>query len=78
MTATLTLCALVFVWCFIFFLFFKAIGWAKQRKTGAYVFGALVQMLLPDPQVTKTIAVIEQQKEQKEEAKQTQDDKVDK
>lgn len=64
MTSELVLGLLVAAWGAIFYLFWRAIGWAKQRKTGAYVFGALVQMLLPDPNVAKTIAVVEQQKTQ--------------
>jgi hypothetical protein len=62
MTSEVILALLVLAWCAVFYLFWRAIAWAKQRKTGAYVFGALVQMLLPDPNVAKTIAIVEQQK----------------
>ena len=38
------------------------LSWAKHRKTGAIIFGALVQMFTPDPYVQRTIEtmVIEQ------------------
>lgn len=34
------------------------ISWAKHRKTGAIVFGVLVQMFTPDPYVQRTIETI--------------------
>lgn len=67
MLKAITLCCLVLCWCVVFIVFWQLTKWAKQRKSGAYVFGALVQMLLPDPQINKTIEVIEQQKSPKAE-----------
>ncbi|WP_394228535.1 hypothetical protein [Pseudoalteromonas spongiae] len=75
MTQAITLFVLVFVWAFLLFLFWKMVGWAKKRKTGAYVFGALVHMVLPDPKIEQTIAIVMQQKEQKAEASDEQSEK---
>lgn len=46
-------------------VFFKLIGWAKKKKTSAVVFGALVQMFMPDPYVDRTIKVVQEDKKQK-------------
>ena len=43
-------------------VFFKLIGWAKKKKTSAMVFGALVQMFMPDPYVERTIKVVQEDK----------------
>lgn len=74
MTQAITLFVLVFVWAFFIFLLWKMVGWAKKRKTGAYVFGALVHMVLPDPKIEQTIAIVKQQKEQKAEASDEQNE----
>ncbi|MCF6455925.1 hypothetical protein [Pseudoalteromonas sp. MMG024] len=75
MTQAVTLFVLVFVWAFFILLLWKMVGWAKKRKTGAYVFGALVHMVLPDPKIEQTVAIVKQQKEQKTEASDEQSDK---
>ncbi|WP_372767352.1 hypothetical protein [Pseudoalteromonas sp.] len=65
MTQAITLFVLVFVWAFLMLLCWKMIGWAKKRKTGAVVFGALVNMVLPDPKIEHTIAIVREQKAEK-------------
>jgi len=52
----------------------KLIQWAKKRKTAAVIFGAAVQMVLPDPNVEKTIKIVQEQK--KEHKKQQEDGKL--
>lgn len=49
---------------FVVFIFTKLIGWAKNRKTGALVFGLLVQMIMPDPYAERTIKVVQQEKQE--------------
>lgn len=36
----------------------KLVSWAKQRRSVAVTFGILAQMLLPDPNVQKTIETV--------------------
>ena len=36
----------------------KLVTWAKKRKRGAIIFGALIQMFLPDPYVQQTLQII--------------------
>lgn len=43
----------------------KMVCWARRRKTGAYAFGALVQMVLPDPYIERTIKLVQEDKQQK-------------
>lgn len=38
------------------------VKWAKKRCSSAYVFGAMVQMLLPDPYVERTIKLVQEDK----------------
>ena len=38
--------------------------WAKAQHTGAYVFGAMVQTLLPDPYVERTIQAVQNNKKE--------------
>jgi hypothetical protein len=38
--------------------------WAKQQHTGAYVVGAMVQTILPDPYVERTIQVVQHNKKE--------------
>lgn len=69
--------SLKFIWPWlllvvVIFIFKKLIGWAKNRKTGALVFGALVQMIMPDPYAERTINVVQQ--EEKETKKETDED----
>ncbi len=47
--------------------------WAKSQHTGAYVFGAMVQTMLPDPYVERTIQVVQDNK--KEVKKQKESDR---
>ena len=56
----------------VIFVFRMLFGWAKNRKTGAVVFGALVQMVMPDPYAERTIKVV--QEEKKESKKETDGD----
>ena len=56
----------------VIFVFSKLFDWAKNRKTGAVVFGALVQMIMPDPYAERTITVV--QDEKKESRKETDGD----
>ena len=46
------------------FVFLKLLGWAKNRKTGALVFAALVQMVMPDPYAERTIKVVQEDKKE--------------
>lgn len=39
------------------------VKWAKRRRSSAYVFGAVVQMLLPDPYVERTIKLVQEDKQ---------------
>lgn len=43
----------------------KMVSWARKRKSGAYAFGALVQMVLPDPYVERTIKLVQEEKQYK-------------
>lgn len=54
----------------IFWVGLKLVAWAKRRKTAAVVFGAAAQMLLPDPNVEKTLKIIQESK--KKQVKQQQ------
>lgn len=51
-----------FILMLIFFIGFKLIKWAKQQNSAAYVFGAMVQMLVPDPYVERTIQLVQENK----------------
>ena len=44
----------------LFILMYKMVGWARKRKVAAVAAGVLVQMLLPDPNVEKTIQKFQQ------------------
>ena len=46
--------------------FSKLFNWAKKKKASAIVFGALIQMFMPDPYVERTITVVRQDKKQQE------------
>ncbi|MDP2562653.1 hypothetical protein [Psychrobium sp. 1_MG-2023] len=48
----------ILIYCWI-----KLTQWAKKRRTAAYAVGALVQMVLPDPYVERTLQTVKQQKE---------------
>ena len=58
----------------IILIFVKLFGWAKNKKTGALVFGILIQMFTPDPYVERTVQVVQ---EDKKESKQAEDDSGD-
>lgn len=70
------LALIVFILCVLMLpiLGLKLIDWAKKRKTSAVIFGAAVQMFLPDPCVDKTIKIVQ---EQKQEVKKQQHDSED-
>lgn len=44
------------------FMAINLVKWAKKRRSSAYVFGAVVQMLLPDPYVERTIKLVQEDK----------------
>jgi hypothetical protein len=50
----------------VILVFSKLFSWAKNKKTSAIVFGALIQMFMPDPYVERTIKVVQQDKKQQE------------
>ena len=58
----------------LMFIFNKLFLWAKNKKTGALVFGILTQMFMPDPYVERTVQVVQ---EDKKESKQAEDDSGD-
>ena len=41
-------------------IFSKLLSWARKRKTGAFVFGAITQIFLPDPYSEKNIEVFQE------------------
>jgi len=52
-------------WLIIFAMFWglsRLINWARHRKAGAFVFGMMVQMFLPDPNVQQTIHMVQEVK----------------
>jgi len=51
----------------VFMIWFggKLIKWAKSRSNTAVIFGAVAHMVLPDPNVEKTIAIVQEQKQEK-------------
>lgn len=46
----------------LFYLFYKLTVWARKRKKAAYIFGAAVQMFLPDPYAERTIKIVQEKK----------------
>lgn len=44
------------------FTFIRLFQWAMNKKTGAYLFGAMMQMMMPDPYAERTIEVVQQEK----------------
>ena len=53
-----------FFFVFIGLICVKLFSWAKNKKTGALVFGVLVQMFSPDPFVERTVKVVQEDKKQ--------------
>ena len=51
----------------VFMIWFggKLIQWAKSRSNTAVIFGAMAHMVLPDPNVEKTIAIVQEQKQER-------------
>ncbi len=58
-------------------VFSKLFSWARNMKAGAIVFGALVQMFMPDPYVERTIKVVQEDKKQKISESEDQDSGFD-
>ncbi len=60
-------------------VFFKLFSWAKKKKTSALIFGALVQMFMPDPYAERTIKVVTQEEVKKHNQNDTdeEDSKLD-
>lgn len=61
--------AIILLYLMLFFTFLcwlgvKLVNWAKQRKAAAVVFGAAVQMLLPDPYAERTIKIVQERKKE--------------
>ncbi|MGX5203020.1 hypothetical protein [Aliikangiella sp. IMCC44632] len=56
----------------LIFTFVRLYRWSKNKKTGAFIIGMLLQMVLPDPKVEQTIEIVQEQKECKKQ--QTNDD----
>lgn len=53
--------------------------WARRQAAAAYIFGALMQTMLPDPYAERTVKVVQEVKqEQKEHKKQQGGDNRDK
>jgi hypothetical protein len=58
----------------IFWVFSRLVYWAKNRKAVAFVFGVMMQMFLPDPNVEQTIHMVQ---EVKKSAKKEQDENAE-
>jgi len=58
---------------FIIFCF-KMVGWARKRRSSAVVFGALVQMLLPDPYAERTLKQVQEEKQIVKKQKESDDE----
>jgi len=59
------LATLLLPWGFLLLVIligYQLVSWARKQRSGAYIFGALVQMLLPDPYIERTIQVIQENK----------------
>ena len=46
----------------VIFTFIRLYKWTRNKKTGAFIFGMLVQMIMPDPFAERTIEVVQQEK----------------
>lgn len=44
----------------------KLTKWVKQRKAEAVIFGAAVQMFLPDPYAQSTIEMVQEEKQEQQ------------
>jgi hypothetical protein len=58
----------------IIFTFIRLFKWARNKKTGAFIFAALIQMMMPDPYAERTIQVVQ---EEKQDIKKGQDENGD-
>jgi hypothetical protein len=47
----------------ILFTFVRLFKWARNKKTGAFIFAAFIQMLMPDPFAERTIQVVQEEKQ---------------
>jgi len=57
----------ILIWIILLLIFLFArllLKWAKAQYTGAYIFGAMVQTVLPDPYAERTIQVVQDNKEE--------------
>lgn len=57
----------------LFWFWCKLIKWARKRKAGAVVFGALMQMFLPDPYAERTIKIVQECKYENKKQQQNMD-----
>lgn len=44
------------------FTFIRLYLWARNKKSGAFIFGMLIQMMMPDPYAERTIQVVQEEK----------------
>ncbi len=62
----------------IYFIPLKLMHWARRQAKAAYLFGALMQIMLPDPYAERTVKVVQEVKQQqKQHKKQREGDQVD-
>jgi hypothetical protein len=58
----------------LLFTFVRLYCWARNKKKGAFIFGMLMQMMMPDPYVERTIKVVQcETKQEDKKNKQTSD-----
>jgi len=59
-------------------IFKKLFSLAKKQKAGAIIFGALIQMMMPDPYAERTVKVVQEDKKtiKKEQDENEDDDKA--
>ena len=50
------------VFAAVIFTFVRLFKWARNKKTGAFIFAAFIQMLMPDPYAERTIQVVQEEK----------------
>ncbi len=67
MTDLYTIAVLLFPWFSLLVLIVLAkvlIKWARAQHVGAFAFGAIIQMLLPDPYAERTIKIVQEAKKE--------------
>ncbi len=62
----------------IYFIPLKLMHWARRQAKAAFLFGSLMQIMLPDPYAERTVKVVQEVKQkQKQHKKQREGDQVD-